>query len=98
MADLCEGGNEPPGSLKASNHIQKRAAYSPRPQDELDVVAVFAFHRLGRGLDQRPGRVTVVVPEPACRPPVHETADLVVSSTALCEKISYSVQVTTILQ
>lgn len=46
-------------SKKCSSHL-------PRPEHEVDVVALALFHGGGGGFDEVPGGVAAVVPEAAC--------------------------------
>jgi hypothetical protein len=51
-----------------------RRFYLPSPQHKLDVVAMFASHRLGRRLHKGPRRVAVVVAKMTSLPAVANPA------------------------
>ncbi|KAJ4448227.1 hypothetical protein ANN_10241 [Periplaneta americana] len=51
MADLCEGGNEPPGSLKAICNKQYTSTWSSSMRVVIDLVVVDADHLICHSLN-----------------------------------------------
>jgi hypothetical protein len=76
--------------------------HSPSPQHKLNIVPMFASHRLGSGLDEGPWGVAVVVPIAARRSAVaHSAAKLILRTPTNCTQnmfhITESTAVITIL-